>query len=64
MQDRFDILKEDPPGEFLWLEAAATMEIATARVAELAKNTTCRFIVFDQRQHNAVPIPMRSAAAS
>jgi len=64
MQERFDILKEEPPGEFLWLEAVPTVEVAAARIEVLAKNTTGRFIVFDQRLQATVSVPARSAAAS
>jgi hypothetical protein len=64
MQERFDILKEEPAGEFLWLEAVPTMELAAARIAVLAKNTPGRFIVFDQRLQATVPVPMRNAVAS
>jgi len=63
MQARFDILKEEPPGEFLWLEAAPSVEVAAARIAVLEKNTTGRFIVFDQRLQATVPVPARRIAA-
>jgi hypothetical protein len=64
MQPRFDILKEEPAGEFLWLETAATLEAAALRVEALAKNTTGRFVVFDQQLQATVTIPLRHSAAS
>jgi len=63
MQERFDILKEEPPGEYLWLEAVATIEVAASRIEVLARNTSGRFIVFDQRLQAAVPVPLRNSAA-
>jgi hypothetical protein len=64
MQERYDILKEDPPGEFLWLEAAASIEAATARVRVLAaQHATGRFIVFDQQMQTTVVVPLRVSAA-
>lgn len=63
MQERFDILKEEPPGEFLWLEAVASVEVAAARIEVLARNTTGRLIVFDQHLQTTVSIPVRTSAA-
>jgi hypothetical protein len=63
MQERFDILKEEPPGEFLWLEAVPSVEVAAARIAMLEKKTSGRFIVFDQRLQATVPVPARSTVA-
>jgi len=64
MLDRFDILKEDLAGEFLWLEAVPTLEAAASRVEALAKNATGRFIVFDERLQTTVNVAVRSSAAS
>ena len=64
MHERFDILREEPVGEFLWLEAVATLEAAASRVEALAKNTPGRFVVFDQRLQATVTVPLRHSAAS
>jgi len=64
MHERFDILREEPVGEFLWLEAVATLEAAASRVEALAKNTPGRLIVFDQRLQATVIVPFRHSAAS
>jgi hypothetical protein len=64
MHQRFDILKEDPDGEFLWLEAVATIEAAAARIAELGRKTTGRIIVFDQQLQATVQVPVSDAAIS
>jgi hypothetical protein len=64
MQERFDILKEEPVGEFVWLEAVATLEAAASRIEALAKNTTGRFVVFDQRLQATVSVPLSHSVAS
>jgi hypothetical protein len=64
MQERFDILKEEPPGEFVWLEAVASVEVAAARIEELAKNTTGRLVVYDQHLQTTVPVPIRTTATA
>jgi len=62
MKTRFDILKEDPPGEYLWLEAVATLDLAASRAETLAAGGTGRIIIFDQEMQAKVPLPQSGAA--
>jgi hypothetical protein len=65
MEVRFDILREDAAGEYIWLEAVNSLELAATRIDILSKELTGRFVVFDQRVQATVPIPAprRTAAA-
>ncbi len=64
MEERFDILREDATGDFLWLEAASSLEAAALRVEILSTQMTGRFVVFDQHIQATVPLPGRAAAAA
>jgi hypothetical protein len=57
MEVRFDILREDDEGEYIWLEAVNSLEVAATRIDELSKRMTGRFVVFDQRLQATVPVP-------
>jgi hypothetical protein len=57
MEVRFDILREDAAGEYIWLEAVNSLELAATRVDVLSREMTGRFVVFDQRVQATVPIP-------
>jgi hypothetical protein len=57
MEVRFDILREDATGEYTWLEAVNSLELAATRIDVLSKQMTGRFVVFDQRVQATVPIP-------
>jgi hypothetical protein len=57
MEVRFDILREDGAGEYIWLEAVNSLELAATRIDVLSKEMTGRFVVFDQRVQATVPIP-------
>jgi hypothetical protein len=64
MEARFDILREDTAGDFLWLEAVPSIEAAASRIEVLATQMTGRFVVFDQRLQATVQLPRHAAAAS
>jgi hypothetical protein len=64
MEARFDILREDTAGDFLWLEAVPSIEVAAVRIEALATQMTGRFVVFDQQRQATVPMPRRAVAAS
>lgn len=57
MEVRFDILREDAAGEYIWLEAVNSLELAATRIDVLSKQMTGRFVVFDQQAQATVPIP-------
>lgn len=57
MEVRFDILREDATGEYTWLEAVNSLELAATRIDVLSKQMAGRFVVFDQRVQATVPIP-------
>ena len=57
MEIRFDILREDAAGEYFWLEAVNSLEVAATRIDDLSKQMPGRFVVFDQRLQATVPIP-------
>jgi hypothetical protein len=64
MEIRFDILREDPEGEYFWLEAVSSLEVAATRIDDLSKQMTGRFVVFDQRLQATVPIPVPRRAVA
>jgi hypothetical protein len=64
MEARFAILREDPQGDFLWLEAVPSIEVAELRIEVLATQMRGRFVVFDERAQATVQIPRRAAAAA
>jgi hypothetical protein len=45
---QFDILKRNKDGSFSWLEAAATLDSAKARLNELITAAHGEYFVFDQ----------------
>jgi hypothetical protein len=46
MKTLFDILKKDPAGTFLWVEAVSDIDSAKARLKELSAASTDEFVVF------------------
>jgi hypothetical protein len=57
----YDILKKDS-ATLVWVEAAADLEIARARVKELAAASNGEYVIFDQRTRKLVgtpPAPVR-----
>ena len=64
MEVRFDILREDAAGEYIWLEAVNSLELAAMRIDVLSKEMTGRFVVFDQRVQATVPIPSSRRAVA
>ena len=64
MEVRFDILREDAAGEYIWLEAVNSLEVAATRIDDLSKRMTGRFVVFDQRLQATVPVPAARRAVA
>jgi len=64
MEARFAILREDPQGDFLWLEAVPSIELAELRIEILATQMRGRFVVFDECAQATVQIPRRAAATA
>jgi hypothetical protein len=64
MEARFDILREDATGEYTWLEAVNSLDVAATRIDDLSRKMTGRFVVFDQRLQATVPVPAPRRAAA
>jgi hypothetical protein len=47
MQTPFDLLRRYPDGSFIWLEAAADLIAARARLRELASRAPGEYVLFD-----------------
>jgi len=46
METRFDILKRDRNGTFLWVEEVTDIETAKARLRQLSAESLDQFVVF------------------
>jgi hypothetical protein len=49
-----DILKRQVDGSFIWIEAAAEMDMAEQRISQLASREPGEYFVFDQRTQQIV----------
>jgi hypothetical protein len=49
-----DILKREPDGNFVWLEAAGDLKLAKMRLEELAERHPGEYFVFDQKAQQIV----------
>jgi hypothetical protein len=47
MQTPFDLLRRDPDGSFIWIEAAADLVLARTRLRELASHAPGEYVLFD-----------------
>jgi hypothetical protein len=47
MQTSFDLLRRDPDGRFIWLEAAGDLPLARVRLRELASRVPGEYVLFD-----------------
>jgi hypothetical protein len=54
MQTPFDLLRRDPDGSFIWLEAAADLVCARARLRELASRVPGEYVLFDQTSQETI----------
>lgn len=54
MQAPFDLLRRDPDGSFIWLEAAADLVRARARLRELASRIPGEYVLFDQTRQETI----------
>ena len=52
----FDIFRVDEPDGMLWIEAAAELEAAKARVATLMQTTPCEYLIFCQKTGHKISI--------
>jgi hypothetical protein len=63
MQNPFDLLRRDPDGSFIWLEAAADLTMARARLRELASRCAGEYVLFDHTTHETVEKISNQAAS-
>jgi hypothetical protein len=56
MQPPFDIFRVGPDGHPIWLEAAATLDAANARINALGKSSPGEFLIYSQRTGNKISI--------
>lgn len=54
MQTPFDLLRRDPDGSFIWIEAAADLAIARLRMREIASRTPGEYVLFDHTSQETV----------
>jgi hypothetical protein len=52
----FDIFRVDEPDGMLWIEAAAELEAAKARVGALMQTTQCEYLIFSQKTGHKISI--------
>jgi hypothetical protein len=52
----FDIFRVEAPDGMLWIEAAAELDAAKARVAALMQSTPCEYLIFSQKTGNKISI--------
>jgi hypothetical protein len=64
MQTSFDLLRRDPDGSFIWLEAATDMASARARLRELACRVPGEYVLFDHTKQETVEEFSSLAASS
>lgn len=54
MRTPFDLLRRDPDGSFIWLEAAADLVDARVRLRELASRVPGEYVLFDHTSHETI----------
>jgi hypothetical protein len=54
MRTPFDLLRRDPDGSFIWLEAAADLAQARTRLRELASRNPGDYVLFDHTRQETV----------
>jgi hypothetical protein len=52
----FDIFRVEAPDGMLWIEAAAELDAAKARVAALMQSTPCEYVIFSQKTGRKISI--------
>jgi len=50
----FDLLRRDPDGSFIWLEAAADLVLARTRLRELASRAPGEYVLFDHTSQKTI----------
>jgi hypothetical protein len=58
-----DILKREDDGGLVWIEAAADVQVAEERIAQLAYTQPGEYFVFDQRSQQIVAKVARQPAS-
>lgn len=56
MENSFDVIKVDPDGTLIWVEAAETVGDAKLRVRELIAGSPGEYFVFDQTTREMVAL--------
>jgi hypothetical protein len=65
MQTPYDMLRKDPDGSFIWLEAATDLALARARLRDLASRVPGDYVLFDcVKQETIENISSRAAATA
>jgi hypothetical protein len=59
----FDIFRVDAPDDMLYVEAAADIETAKARVAALMQDKPCEYLIFSQKTGNKISIKPTTASS-
>jgi hypothetical protein len=54
MQTPFDLLRRDPDGSFISIEAAADLVVARMRLRELASNAPGEYVLFDHTNQETI----------
>jgi hypothetical protein len=54
MRTSFDLLRRDPDGSFIWIEAAADLVLARTRLRELASRAPGEYVLFDQTRQETI----------
>jgi hypothetical protein len=54
MQTPFDLLRRDPDGSFIWIEAAADLVLARTRLRELASRAPGEYVLFDHTSQKTI----------
>ena len=54
MQTPFDLLRRDPDGSFIWLEAADDLVRERTRLRELASRSPGEYVLFDHIIHETI----------
>jgi hypothetical protein len=54
MQTPYDMLRKDPDGSFIWLEAATDLAVARARLRDLASRVPGDYVLFDRVKQETI----------
>jgi hypothetical protein len=54
MQTPYDMLRKDPDGNFIWLEAATDLAVRRARLRYLAAKAPGDYVLFDRAKQQTI----------